>query len=154
MNWAEASRVAARIGPERVSDLLAVMVYPPEAPAERSALEWLPRVHYVVCQVVAQLDDGWVGSIRRDALYSILLGPTDWTTIAAIQILAKIGRTEEVYAPDIHTAFQKLADHRPDRGYCCWLRPLYAAWLQLPHLFPKERKEFERVLQRIDREST
>jgi tetratricopeptide (TPR) repeat protein len=153
LNWADASRTADQLGTDRVAELLAVMVYPPDAPAETPALDWLPRVQHVVCQIVAQLDTGWEHSVRRDALYSLLLGPTDWTTTAAIRVLARIGMEEPAHAYDIHQAFQKLADNIPRSGFCCWLRSLYVAWLQLPHLFPMEREKFQNILRELDQKN-
>lgn len=79
-----------------------------------------------------------------------MLGPSDWATEAAIRVLARLGRDYEPIAPDIHDLFQQLADHRPDIGYCCWEQTLFRSWLELPHLFPKEREELKRVLREIE----
>ena len=81
---------------------------------------------------------------------SVLLGPSDWTTGAAIQVLSRLGRENEAIAPDIHDAFQQLANHRPDWGYCCWEYALFSHWLELPHLFPKEREDLQRTLRKIE----
>jgi tetratricopeptide (TPR) repeat protein len=149
-SWAAASRVAEEIGPSRVGEILAVMVYPPPVPRGSSALSWLPRVQLAAAQVAGQVDDGWDGSARREALRSVLLGPSDWATEAAIRVLARLGRENEALAPDVHDAFQQLADHRPDAGYCCWERTLFRCWLELPHLYPKEREAMERTLREIE----
>lgn len=153
-NWAAASRVAEELGTDRAGEILAVMVHPPAIPepTKWSALSWLPRVQLAAAQVVAQLDSGWEGSQRREALLSVLFGPSDWTTEAAIRALARIGCEEEALAPDIHDAFQKLADHRPDAGYCCWEHTLFGCWLHLPHLFPQEREKLEQTLREIERD--
>jgi hypothetical protein len=149
-NWAAASWVAEELGPERVGEILAVMVHPPPVPEGGTALAWLPRVQLAAAQVAAQVDGGWDGSVRREALLSVLLGPSDWTTEAAIRVLARLGRENEVFAPDIHDAFQQLADDRPNLGHCCWEHTLYSRWLDLPHLFPKEREELQRTLRAIE----
>lgn len=149
-NWAAASRVAEELGPARVGEVLATMVHPPAVPEGWTALGWLPRVQTAAAQVAAQVDGGWQGSARREALRSVLLGPSDWTTSAAIAVLARLGRENEAIAPDIHDAFQQLADHRPDGGFCCWERNLYAEWLTLPHLFDREREQLEKTLRAID----
>src|SRR5262249_10950599 len=96
--------------------------------------------------VAGQVDAGWDGSVRREALLSVLHGPQDWATEAAIRVLARIGRENEAYAPDIHDAFQLLADNRPDGGDLGWERALYSHWLTLPHLYPDERKLMENIL--------
>ena len=100
--------------------------------------------------VAAQVDGGWEGSARREALLSVLFGPQDWATKSVILALARLGRENEWFAPDIHDAFQKLADHRPDRGFCCWEKTLYRAWLELPHLFPAERTKLQATLRDLE----
>jgi tetratricopeptide (TPR) repeat protein len=149
-NWAAASCIAEEVGPERVGEVLAAMVHPPPVPKGHSALSWLPRVQHAAAQVAAQVDEGWEDSARREALLSVLFGPSDWATNAAIRALARIGRENEPFAPDIHDAFQHLADCRPDSGYCCWERTLFSEWLGLPHLYPDERKALQKTLQEVD----
>jgi tetratricopeptide (TPR) repeat protein len=149
-NWAAASKVAADLGPGQVGEVLATMVHPPPVPKGVTALAWLPRVQYAAAQVAAQVDDGWDGSSRRDALLSVLHGPSDWTTEAAIRALARLGCEHEAIAPDIGAAFQLLASNRPDKGHCCWERTLYQCWLDLPHLFPKEREELQKKLRQLE----
>jgi tetratricopeptide (TPR) repeat protein len=150
LNWAAASRVAEELGSERVGEILAVMVHPPAVPAGWTALAWLPRVQLAAAQIAAQVDGGWEGSARREALLSVLFGPQDWATEAAIRALARLGCEDEAYAPDIHDAFQQLADHRPDAGHWNWEHTLYSCWLELPHLYPKEREALEQKLREIE----
>lgn len=149
-NWAAASRVAEQLGPSRVGEVLAVMVHPPPVPPGGTALAWLPRVQYAAAEVAAWVDGGWEGSARREALLSVLHGPSDWATEAAVRVLARVGVENEAYAPDIGEAFQRLANHRPDQGFCCWEHTLFRCWLDLPHLFPTEREELEKTLRRIE----
>jgi tetratricopeptide (TPR) repeat protein len=150
VNWAAASRVAEELGPARVGEVLAVMVHPPAVPEGKSVLEWLPRVQHAAAQVAAQVDAGWEGSARREALLSVLLGPQDWATAAAIRALARVGREEEAYAPDIHDAFQELADSRPSLGHWGWVRTLFESWQWLPHLYPQEREKMQATLREMD----
>jgi hypothetical protein len=150
-NWAAASHVAERIGQERMPEILAVMIHPPAMPADEHALSWLPRVQLAAAQVIGQMGEDWRGSARRDALFSVLLGPGDWATNAAIRVLARLGREHEPIAPDIHEAFQQLRSHRPNDGYCCWEHTLFRHWLELPCLFPRERKELQEALRKIEK---
>ncbi|HKB40028.1 MAG TPA: tetratricopeptide repeat protein [Gemmataceae bacterium] len=150
-NWAAASRVAEALGPGRVGEILAAMVHPPAVPKGSSGLTWLPLVQRASAQVAAQVDAGWEGSARQEALLSVLLGPRDWATEAAIRALARLGRENEAYAPDIHDAFQQLADARPNAGYWAWVRTLFSCWQELPHLYPQEREELERTVREIAR---
>lgn len=146
-NWAAASRAAKDLGSARVAEILATMVHPPPLLSGRQALAWLPRVQLAAAQVAGQLDDG---PVRREALMSVLLGPTDWATEAAIRVLGYLAAEQEAIAPDIHAAFERLSKRLPDSGYCCWERTLFEQWQYLPHLFPQEREMFEKRLQEID----
>lgn len=151
-NWAAASHAAEQLGPSRVVEILATMVHPPDLPEGVTALVWLPRVQLAAAQTAAQVDEGWEESVRREALFSILLGPSDWATTAAIRALARLGAENEAFAPDIHEAFQKLADYRRDEGFCCWDRTLYEQWLRLPHLFDAEREQLVAKLRELDKD--
>jgi hypothetical protein len=133
-----------------VGEVLATMVHPPPVPASDSALSWLPRVQLTAAQVAGQVDSGWEGSARAEALLSVLHGPSDWATQAAIRVMARLGRENEAFAPDIHDAFQKLADSRPNIGHCCWEELLFSSWLELPHLFPNERESLQKTLKEIE----
>lgn len=139
-NWALASRLAAELGPQRVGEILSVMVHPPDVPPGTHSLAWLPRVQLAACQIVAHLDDGWDGSVRKEALMSVLLGPSDWTTEAAIRVLVYLALENEVLSPKIGDAFQLLASYLPKTGACCWEVTLWRSLLRLPHLFSQERE--------------
>jgi tetratricopeptide (TPR) repeat protein len=152
--WAAAARTAQQLGARRVEDILAVLVHPPALPPDMSALAWLPRVHFAACAVLAHLDSGWEESVRRAALLSVLHGPMDWTTEAAVRVLAYLGQDEEPLAPDIHDEFQRLYDQRPSHGHWGWYRTLLQCWQWLPHLYDAERDEMRKQLAALDEEST
>lgn len=139
-NWARASHVAQALGVERLTEILAVMVHPPTAPSGMAALAWLPRLQLAAAQVAGQVDEGWMGSERRDALMSLLYGPWDWTTCAAIRVLAWIAQEEPAHATDIHHAFERLEKHIPSDGHWDWIDVLYQQWQTIPCLFDTERK--------------
>lgn len=149
-DWAAASHVALAFGPEsgqdRSLDVLACMVHPPALPSGVPALAWVPRVQLTAAQVLAQIDEGWEGSRRRELLLSVLFGPSDWATSAAIKAIAWIGCSEPAHALEIHRCFERLEAHRPDNGYCCWLADLYESWRQLPLLFDREREALQQKL--------
>ncbi|HEX8612995.1 MAG TPA: hypothetical protein VF800_17040 [Telluria sp.] len=149
-NWAQASHVAARFGASHVRGILAAMVYPPPLPQGVAALEWLPRVQLAAAQVLGQIDSGWEGSQRRRALVSILFGPMDWTTCAAIRVLAWIAATEPAYATDIMQLFAQMERHIPQVGHWDWVTLLYQQWLELPYLSDEEREELRRKLKELE----
>jgi tetratricopeptide (TPR) repeat protein len=138
-NWAQASHVAAALGPGATQAILAVMVNPPPVPAGTPAIAWLLRVQLAAAMVVGQVDGGWEGSRRRAALHSLLLGPSDWTTVAGIRVLAWIARAEPAHAQDIHRLFELRERHLPSEGHWDWVETLYREWPTLPWLFDNER---------------
>jgi hypothetical protein len=106
----------------------------------------VPRIQLAAASVLAHLDEGWENSVRRKALYSILFGPLDWTTTAAIITLSYLAIKCEVISPDIHQAFLKVEKAVPKKGFCCYLHALYYNWQSLPHLFPHEREHIQKKL--------
>ena len=143
-NWAQASHVGEALGPGQIEAILATMVHPPPVPRDTYALAWLPRVQLAAAQVLAWIDEGWDGSARRPALLAVLYGPFDWTTCAAIRVLAQIAREERAYALDIHRCFEELERHLPTEGHWDWVEVLYREWRALPFLFDRERDELKR----------
>ena len=146
LSFARASRVAEQLGAQALPDILATMVHPPPLPPGREALEFLPRIQLEAMHVAAQVDEGWQGSQRRTALMSVLFGPMDWTTNAAIDVLAFLAERNPAYAFDIHKSFEFLEQKRPQSGYCCWLANLYYRWQSLPLLYDREREDLRKKL--------
>jgi hypothetical protein len=148
-NWNEAGVVAERLAPERIDELLAAMVHPPPVRGGVSALAWLPRVQLVAAQIIAQIDEGWSGSLRRRALLDVVRGPRDWTTEAAIITLAQIAQYEQepAIAAEVRQVFQQLLDAQPGHGHCSYMHALLSNWLFLPNLPQRERKSVEQRLQ-------
>ena len=142
-NWAQASHVAARLGPAAVDHLLAAMVHPSPVPAGTHALAWLPRLQFAAAMVIAQIDEGWEGSVRRAALRSLLLGPGDWTTVVGIEVLARIARDEPAHAQDIERLFRQRSHHVPTQGHWDWIDVLHRQWATLPWLSQEERDAIE-----------
>lgn len=147
--WASASRVAACLGEERAADILAVMVYPPAPPDGVDVIEWVQRIQWTAAFVVAHLGSEWEGSPRRDALYSLLFGPRDWATEAAVIALGRLAREKPAIAVDVGAAFETLDQATPDTGFY-YRHALYWHWLWLPHLFDSEREELQRKLKALE----
>ena len=129
-----AHALAQRLGPAATRDLLATMVWPPEAPAEVPAWRWLPRVQLAAALVLAWIDDGWLGSQRRGALLSLANGPTDWTGGAAFIALAEVAREEPALAPEIAELMLETLQAQPSVGTWCLERPLVHSLLRISGL--------------------
>jgi tetratricopeptide (TPR) repeat protein len=148
--WAAASRAAARLGESGVAEILSVMVHPPAPPEGVNALAWVVRVQWAAAFVIANLGSGWEGSPRRDALYSVLFGPRDWATQAAIAATARLALEMPAIAVDVGTAFERVGQGTPDEGYY-YQSALYWHWLSLPHLFEAEKEELREKLKALEK---
>jgi len=140
--WAAASLIPRRIADVTAEQLLSVVVHPPPVPPGPHApnvLAWLGRVQLAAADALAHLDEDWKPSKRRGALMSLLHGPMDWSTNAAILALTRLARAEPALSVDIGEAFAELEASRPDAGAVCWEQTLYWCWCDLPHLWDKER---------------
>jgi hypothetical protein len=147
-NWAAASRVADNLGAGAVGALLACIAHPPPVPDDWHVLDWVPRVHLAVAQVLAHIDESpWPGSVRRRALYTILLGPLDWATEAAIVVVAQLAAEQPAIATDVHEALTRLWRAKPDSGGISWEVALQYHWQRVPGLFPSELDE---IRERLD----
>jgi hypothetical protein len=155
--WAnEAAAIAARLGSGAVDGMLAVMAHPPATPERWAEWNWIRSMQFAAALVLARVDGGWEGSVRRKALVSLARGPIDWTTEAAIIALSQVCR-EETLMPaakeEIVEVLRELARALPDGGHCCYPYALAVAVSRLP--FPQEelRPKFSplwRYLERIN----
>lgn len=145
-----AQRAAQRLGPGAVRDLLATMVYPPRPPGSNwRVLPWVQRAQIASALLIAHLDSGWAGSTRQQALMSLLYGPTDWSTGAAIVALGVLARQDAAIRAEVAQAFGWMLGQIPKEGFCCWELPLVQTWLTFPDLDDVTRKRLEQHKERI-----
>lgn len=155
VGWAHASRLATHVRVEQIPQLLSAMIYPSPVPDGWSALEWLPRVQHAAAWILAHVEDDndgpdrWSQSSRREALMSLLLGPMDWTTEAAIVALAQLACENESISQDVNEAFAKLSKSMPD-GHVCYEFALFFNWSRLPNLFDHERENIRKHLDAME----
>ena len=133
--WSQEARtMATRLGARHLDDLLGVMVHPPSRPAEFPVWVWIQRVQIAAAFILAHLDTGWENSIRRRALFSLALGPMDWTVEAAIVALAQLAREEPSITQDVATLYLDLFNFLPQSGHIPYLHALIQCSLKLPPL--------------------
>lgn len=139
--WARAGRIAEGLTAADLAGLLACVTHPPAPPRDLPAPEWIVRFQLASAMVIAQLepDEPWEASARRRGLFSLLHGPMDWSTSAAIVALACLSEDEHAIATDVHRGFARLLLARPDSGAVCWEETLLSEWLWLRGLYPRER---------------
>ncbi len=145
-----AQRTAQKLGPGAVRDLLATMVYPPRPPGSNwRVLAWVQRAQIASALVISQLDNTWHGSTRQQALMSLLYGPTDWSTGAAMVALGVLARQDPQIRGEVNQAFTWMMSQVPKEGFCCWELPLVQTWLTFPDLDDVTRKRLEDYKERI-----
>jgi hypothetical protein len=121
------------------------MVNPPPHPAQIPIWVWLQRVQVAAALIIACLDHGWQGSVRRRVLLSLARGPMDWTIEAAIIALAQIAQEEASAVGEITKLFENLALAQPSPGAVPYLSALVVCGLQLPGLPRNLKKSLEEI---------
>src|SRR5262249_40007419 len=140
-----AARIARDFTPDRAADFLAAMVHPPDIPAAnllgkaQRPWVWVCRYQVAAALIVSQLESEGVGSRRREALLSLLWGPMDWTTDAALAALAVVAQDEEQAAADVLAVLREVLATLPGGGAVCYYAPLLWAMLRLPGVSGEER---------------
>ncbi|HEY1015645.1 MAG TPA: hypothetical protein VGE07_23245, partial [Herpetosiphonaceae bacterium] len=114
--------------------LLAVMTHPPQRPADMPIWVWIQRVQWAAAFILAWIDEGWDGSLRKRALVSLAYGPLDWSIGAAVAALGQIARNEPLLAPAIAEIYQQLLTHAPRQGGLPYLTALLTYAFELPFM--------------------
>ncbi len=146
--WGGARRLARQMSVAQVDDLLATMVYPPAVSRVERPAAWVFRVQVAAALVLAHIDGGWEGSMRRKALLSLANGPMDWTVDAALVSLAALARDEEDAAAEISRLFREMRASVPADGSVCYYPTLMWCSLRLPDLPDKERTDLRQSVRR------
>jgi hypothetical protein len=128
--WEERTRrLAAEMGPAWAEQLSAVMVHPPPLPSlDVDPVLWVQKTQLASALTIARLEPSFGGASKR-ALYSIALGPSDWSTDAALVALGSVARQDPDARKEIQGLFAWLEERVPEEGYTSWELALNAAWL-------------------------
>jgi hypothetical protein len=127
-------------GPQAHGELLGVMAHPPAASDGSPAWDWIRRVQIASALTIAQLDDTtWEGSIRRDALLSLVYGPMDWSGVAGLVALASLATHEPALAPTVEEIYLDLLGRKPSEGAWALRMPLVLLLNRLPNLSERGR---------------
>jgi tetratricopeptide (TPR) repeat protein len=114
--WAKAEKTAKLVSINQINDLLAVMLYPPPRPKGIEMWNWLQQVQVAVAFIIARLESGWEGSVRRRVLFSLARGPMDWSVTAAIVALCQIVRKEGTGKAEVESLYLELLQNLPRPG--------------------------------------
>jgi tetratricopeptide (TPR) repeat protein len=131
---APARDLAGQMGPGWIPQLACALVHPPPLPApNEDPFFWVLRCQIATALVIGSIapQEPWAASTRRRALSTILLGPTDWTTDAAIVALAWIGQRDASARADVEQTFTHMQTLIPQEGFTSWELTLCHAWLSM-----------------------
>jgi tetratricopeptide (TPR) repeat protein len=131
--WDGAARsVAQQWGDAWLHGFLAVMTDPPPPPQDGSfeGFYWVYRCQVAVALVLSHLGS-WESGAGRAALSSLVFGPSDWTSSAAIIALGFRAKENPALRPEIEQLFGWLRHQAPARGYTDWEHVLAHVWYGL-----------------------
>ncbi|MFK7987563.1 MAG: tetratricopeptide repeat protein [Sandaracinaceae bacterium] len=122
--WGIAARqVAERFGNEGFHGMLSVLTQPPAPPEDFDAITWTWRAQ-VACAVVISHLGGWDGGAARAGIYSMLYGPNDWITGAAVIALAWRAFDTPAVRQETQSTFAWMRSIVPEQGLAAWEAPL------------------------------
>lgn len=146
-----AQQAAQRLGPAAIPHILATMVFPPRPQGGKwRALQWTQRCQVAAALVLGHIDGGWAGSNRQRCLYSLLYGPSDWHTIAAITVLGILSRQDAAIRAEVLQAFAWMQTQIPGEGFCPWEYALANVWLHMPGLDDVTKKRLEQWVEKLE----
>ena len=145
----KAKKLGQIIGPERINDLLATMIYPSDPPEGFMLWDWMHRLQVASALVIAHLDKGWDNSIRKMALTSLALGPMDWTINAALVGLLVVALDESKARKEIIEIFVELYENMPSSGGIPYLKALFSCIFLIPGLPNTLSKKFGKIKEEL-----
>ncbi len=127
-----AKNVAQHWGAEWLHAFLAVMTDPPLPPPDSGfdGFYWMYRCQVAAALVLSHLGP-WESGPGRGALYSLVFGPSDWTTSAGIIALGFRAKENPALRPEVEQLFGWLRGQAPARGFTGWEHVLAHVWLGL-----------------------
>jgi tetratricopeptide (TPR) repeat protein len=148
--WDPAARqVAAELTGAAYHQLLSVLTHPPLPAADDGfdAFLWTWRCQVAGALVLSHLGP-WATGSARAALYSMVYGPSDWVTGAAVVAFGWRARAEPELRAEIEPIFTWLRSQIPAEGFTSWEIVLAEVWLGLGGHAPAQRQDLEAWIER------
>lgn len=114
-----AAQLAGQLGPDAAFPLLAVMTTPPVPPDGFDGIYWTYRCQIAAAAVISHLGP-YPGEPARTALTSLLYGPSDWVTSAAIIAMTWRALDDPAARQDADANFAWLRSIIPSEGFTTW----------------------------------
>ncbi len=140
MIWRDEAKVIAKsIGLTGITSLIGTMVHPPPPFSEIIPYwDWIRRVQLAAALILGNIEENDAGF---SALTSIIGGPIDWTTNAAIAALTDVAMRNPARGGEVIELFKALRKQMPKEGYWCVEPELDHHMLILPSIEEKMRKQ-------------
>lgn len=149
-SWDAAGKgIADRLGAGAYHQLLSVLTNPP-VPTEEDGFDpflWTWRCQVATAVVLSHFGPWETGSARA-ALYSMVYGPSDWVTAAAIVAFGWRVHANPALRGEIEPIFAWLRTIIPEKGFTAWEVVLADVWLGLGGHDADKRKDLEGWLDR------
>lgn len=148
--WDRAAKsLAQQLGPDWIHALFAVMTDPPVPPETGSydALMWLYRCQIATALVLSQLGP-WSDGSCRNAVFALVYGPSDWTTVAGLVALYARAKAEPAAQSEVLQVFQWMRGQIPTMGFTAWELPLFELWRALPGLSQEQQDDLAACIDR------
>lgn len=137
-SWdAKAKEIAESFGYEGYHALMSVLTNPPvpKPEDELDAFTWTWRCQVATAVVLSHLGPWETGSARA-ALYSMIYGPSDWVTGAAIIAFGWRVIEEPALRGEVEAIFRWLRTIIPEKGFTAWEIVLADVWKAMG--YPRE----------------
>jgi tetratricopeptide (TPR) repeat protein len=126
--WDAAARdVAQQLGYEGYHALMSVLTNPPPPDEAFDAFTWTWRCQVATAVTLSHLGP-WESGSARAALYSMVYGPTDWITGAALIAFGWRVMEDPNVRPEAEAIFQWLRTQVPEKGFTSWEIVLADVW--------------------------
>ncbi len=132
--WDAAAReVADGFGYEGYHALMSVLTNPPLPEDGFDAFTWTWRCQVATAVVLSHLGP-WESGSARAALYSMVYGPSDWITSAALIAFGWRVMAQPEIREEVETIFRWLRTLIPEKGFTAWEIVLADVWRAMgPH---------------------
>jgi len=147
---AAAKGVADSFGYEGYHALMSVLTYPPAPEEGFDAFSWTWRCQVATALALSQLGPWETGSARA-ALYSMVYGPSDWITSAALIAFGFRAMETPAIRAEVEAIFQWLRTQVPEKGFTAWEIVLAETWRALGGHLPQMDAELEEWIARASR---
>jgi tetratricopeptide (TPR) repeat protein len=141
--WDDAARRAAQhLGPDAYHALVSVLTHPPLPEDGFDAITWTWRCQVATAVALSHLGP-WETGHARAALYSMVYGPSDWITSAAVIAFGWRVLENPALRPEVEAIFGWMRTLLPEKGFTAWEVVLCDVWRAMGPASPELTAELD-----------